>query len=96
MASIGLPGHSLSVLIPHHDEAPAAFDENDVTALMIVPKRIKFELTSDWADRHDRIDQKFYYLTPDAVANWEGVISAGAYSLYEECREALSVRPESC
>jgi hypothetical protein len=38
-----------------------------------------------------RIDQKLYYLSPDAVEIWKSVIDAGQYRQYDECKSALQL-----
>lgn len=39
--------------------------------------------------RRGRIDQKLYYLSPDSVDIWKGVVDAGQYRQYDECKSAL-------
>ncbi|MGP0104052.1 L-histidine N(alpha)-methyltransferase [Rhodoblastus sp.] len=38
---------------------------------------------------HGRIDQKFYYLSPDSAHSWRGMINAGQYRQYLDCTESL-------
>jgi hypothetical protein len=40
---------------------------------------------------HGRIDQKFYYLSPDSAHSWRGMINAGQYRQYLDCTESLEM-----
>lgn len=75
----------MEALPPPH--GPAV--EDDVAYLLRVSRSLKFDLGSAAVAR-GKVDQKFYYRTPEAVAKWEQVISAQRYPLYDHCRDALS------
>jgi hypothetical protein len=91
-----LPEHLRELIPSHHpsylDDSASyvSFDEDDdVAHIMWIPRHLKFETIKAGVDR-GHIDQKFCYLTPDAVAHWEGVVSSGQYALYDHCRDTLA------
>jgi hypothetical protein len=84
-----IPTRNSSNPFNSHSEDVNEADEDDEVLVSRRHRDIKFELASSVV-RSGIVDQKFYYRTLEAVDNWEGVISAGSYPLYEWCKDSLT------
>lgn len=68
---------------------PPAADSIDDRFVAIYVLRHPPSQTLSTAFARRRIDQKFHYMTPDAAANWKGIVDSGVYKQYGDCHSAL-------